>query len=284
MLLAATASGDAQIDAYEMDLKRLGQPSRQIIVQVRNLPCGADRLARLLVAVHDATEERSQAKRGLDLARDNAMLMQETRHRIANSLQIIASVIMMNARRASSEETRGYLRDAHHRVMSVAELQRQLAVSNLDRVSIGGYLTRLCETISASMIGNPEELAIRVDSPDITVAGDVSVSLGLIVTELVINALKHAFPRGGGGRINVGYTQDRNGWTLTVGDDGVGMAAGVFPSVAGLGTGIVRALAEQLGARVELEDRDPGTRVLIVHEETIPRDGRLAHDAPEPAV
>ncbi len=283
VLIAATASGYAEVDTYEMDLQRVDRPPRRIIVNVRNLTSGVGRQVRLLVAVHDATEERAQAKRGLDLARDNALLMQETRHRIANSLQIIASVIMMNARRASSEETRGYLRDAHSRVMSIAELQRQLAQSTRDSVSIGEYLTRLCETISASMISHPDELSIRVEAPNTAVSGAVSVSLGLIVTELLINALKHAFPDRAGGRIDVRYWRDSGGWTLTVEDDGVGMGAGLTPPVGGLGTSIVRALAQQLRARVEVLGRNPGTRVSIVHEQTLMPDGRIAEQAPEPA-
>ena len=95
---------------------------------------------------------------------------------------------------------------------------------------------------------------------------DVSVSLGLIVTELVINALKHAFPPGRGGSIVVGYQSNLPDWALTVSDNGVGMPQGSVPAKAGLGTSIVEALAKQVGATVEVSDTDPGTKVSIVHE------------------
>jgi two-component sensor histidine kinase len=94
------------------------------------------------------------------------------------------------------------------------------------------------------------------------------VSLGLIVTELVINALKHAFPGGRSGNIVVGYHSDAPDWTLTVTDDGVGMPTGPEPTKAGLGTSIVQALAQQVGASVDVSDKDPGTRVSIAHSET----------------
>ncbi|MEO6339281.1 MAG: sensor histidine kinase [Caulobacteraceae bacterium] len=176
----------------------------------------------------------------------------------------------MNARRTSSEEARGHLRDAHSRVMSVAELQQQLAASGTEDVAIGPYLTRLCQTISASMIANPEALAIKVAAPDITVDADVSVSLGLIVTELVINSLKHGFPDGAGGLIDVSYTCAGPTWTLSVSDNGVGMPKVRSKAIAGLGTSIVQALASQLGAIVEVTKGGPGTRVEIVHAVSTP--------------
>ena len=105
-----------------------------------------------------------------------------------------------------------------------------------------------------------------VSSVDATVTtATVSVSLGLIVTELVINALKHAFPgRNQHGKIRVGYLSNGKGWKLTVDDDGNGMAAEA-DSKPGLGSGIVEALAGQLGATVAVTDQGPGTMVSVVH-------------------
>lgn len=94
----------------------------------------------------------------------------------------------------------------------------------------------------------------------------MSVSLGLIVTELVINALKHAFPgHEPEGRIAVDYLANGAGWTLSVGDNGIGMPSGEDME-PGLGTGIVEALAKQLGATVTVTDRSPGTTVSVVHD------------------
>lgn len=92
-----------------------------------------------------------------------------------------------------------------------------------------------------------------------------SVSLGLITTELVINALKHAFPEGRSGKIRVAYEEQRGSWSLEVSDDGTGMAPGV-KAVAGLGTSIVQALARQLDATVRVDDAKPGVLVSVAHE------------------
>jgi two-component sensor histidine kinase len=112
------------------------------------------------------------------------------------------------------------------------------------------------------MIRDPKQLVLEVSTDDTMVAPDVSVSLGLIVTELVINALKHAFSGHRKGRILISYRLTGSDWTLSVSDDGVGMPT-ASKVVAGLGTSIVEALARQLQARVEIAGAHPGTTVSI---------------------
>lgn len=263
-LMNATLSGDAQIDAYEMDLMRAARPPKQLVVNVQKLSYAHADVVWLLVSVADVTEARRSAEANRELVQQNEILMQEVRHRVANSLQIIASVLMQNARRSQSEETRNHLRDAHQRVLSVADLQQQLAASTLGTVRLRLYLTKLCESIAASMIRDPAELVLEVVAEDAVVDAGVSVSMGLIVTELVINALKHAFPNGASGRIAVDYLSLATGWTLSVTDNGIGMP--LIPPESGLGTSIVQALARQLRAELEIRPMHPGTRVSLIHK------------------
>jgi two-component sensor histidine kinase len=95
---------------------------------------------------------------------------------------------------------------------------------------------------------------------------DISTSLGLIVTELVINALKHAFPRHRHGKILVDYRSDGLAWVLSVRDTGIGMPADPADARPGLGTGIIAALARQLDATVRIAAANPGTCVSIIHD------------------
>ena len=127
------------------------------------------------------------------------------------------------------------------------------------------YFTQLCESIAASMIGETDQLSLAVTGFGGDVADRVSVSLGLIVTELVINALKHAFPDGRRGKITVDCDFRTPNWTLSVTDNGVGMPRDPVDVRPGLGTSIVRALAQQLLAVVDVGPADPGTRVAITH-------------------
>lgn len=265
-LLTAIASGSAAVDAYEMDLKRAGDPVRCLILNAHVLDHDPDQALRLVVAVTDITNIRRTEREKDALAREKHVLLQELNHRVANSLQIIASVLMQRVRSVQSEEARGHLRDAHHRVMSIATLQRQLASTATGDVGLRLYFTDLCASIGASMVADPSLLKLTVEADDSVTTADRSVSLGLIVTELVINSLKHAFPDDTAkGKIAVGFQTTAEGWTLSVVDDGVGMQGDNDRSAPGLGTGIVKALATQLSAVVEVSDGKPGTRVAIVH-------------------
>jgi two-component sensor histidine kinase len=265
-LLAATASGHADIDAYEMDVTADGAGTRRVVLNARRLDYGDPSATRLLLSIDDVTDARLAAKATADITRENAVLLQEMQHRIANSLQIIASVLLQSARRVDSSETRLHLFDAHQRVMSIAKLQQQLAVTERRDVALRAYLTELCGSISASMIRPDDRLSLDVRVDESVATAGVSTSIGLIVTELVINALKHAFPRHRPGGITVAYRAQGAGWTLSVGDNGIGMHRRHEHTKAGLGTSIIEALARQLDARIDVQDAAPGTIVSVVHE------------------
>ena len=277
-LMIATASGDEPASPREMDFKRLGRPTRRLIVQARRLSYLDLAQTRLLVAVTDVTDARADAALKDDILRQNSVLLQEVRHRVANSLQIIASVLLQTARRTGSDETRDHLKDAHHRIMSVAALERLLSTSKDSHVEVHDYFSSLCESISASMIGELDQISLTVEGGDGVVEARVSVSLGLIVTELVINALKHAFPDGRPGTIKVDYNFHGPNWILCVRDDGVGMPPPGAAVRTGLGTSIVQALAGQLNAEVDVVPEHPGTKVSIHHVQIA-----LVQDEPDTA-
>jgi two-component sensor histidine kinase len=144
-------------------------------------------------------------------------------------------------------------------------VQKLLSVSEEDQISLGPYLSQLCASLGASMIADPDRLSISVSVDGSVVEAGVSISLGLIVTELVINALKHAFPDQPKGTITVVYRSEGKDWTLSVTDDGIGMPTGVAAPKAGLGTGIVEALARNLRSEIALADAAPGTSITIQH-------------------
>jgi two-component sensor histidine kinase len=273
-LLRATLRG-VELAGYEMDLVRPGRTPRRLVINAHQLAYEDRANTRLLLAVSDVTSARLAERLKDNLIREKAILYQELQHRIANSLQIIASVLMQSARRATSEQTRSDLVETHSRLMSVATLQQQLIASNVGEVQLRSYFTELCQSISASMIRDPGKLRLTVEADETVASADVSVSLGLIVTELVINALKHAFPVTQAGDIVVSYRSQAADWTLSVRDNGVGMSAG-RAAKPGLGTSIVEALANQLGGEVLFADAEPGTQVSVAHRQS---KGRLAQAA-----
>jgi two-component sensor histidine kinase len=267
------ALGDGpELGDYETDLVRPGVAPMRLVVNVQALAHGALDQARVLMVINDVTQARRVKNLNVALLlekdallRERGVLLQEMQHRIANSLQIIASVLLLKARGVKSEETRLSLQDAHDRVMSVAAVQQHLQ-STTGEIEVGPYLTKLCGSLASSMIRESRPLILQVRADDATVSSQEAVSLGLIVTELVINALKHAFPGPRGGRIVVEYIVSQPGWTLSVTDDGIGRAKASPTARVGLGTSVVEALARQLGARVILSDAAPGARVVLVSE------------------
>ena len=198
------------------------------------------------------------------------MLLKEIQHRVANSLQIIAGILMMKARSVTSEETRQHLQDAQLRVISVATVQQHLKSAGKDDViAVGPYLTKLCKSLADSMIADDRAISLEVISDDGLVISSQAVSLGLIVMELLINALKHAFPKDHlNAKVIIRYETYGANWRLTVSDNGVGKT--IEPTTAanakgGLGTSLVKALAQQLEAQVETVSSGR-VRVLQLHE------------------
>jgi two-component sensor histidine kinase len=222
----------------------------------------------ILLGIEDVTGKRALEREKDELLQQKDVLLDEIQHRIANSLQIIASIIMLKAKSVDSEEMRRHLQDAHTRVISVAAVQQHLhASAAIGSMEMQPYLTRLCEALSHSMIGDDRPLILKVVGEGGIATCRDAESLGLIVTELVINSLKHAFTDDRrGGQIIVAYEVSGTDWKLTVADNGVGKPDGVFAQPkSGLGTGIVKALAKQLGAQIETLSGPQGTTVSITH-------------------
>ena len=264
-LLGAVGSGDAEVADYQLEMPIEGGAPRSLRLNAERLAFSDAMPVRLLLTIVDVTASNATQRKMDDLVRQKEVLLQEVQHRVANSLQIIASVLLQSARKVDSVESRAHLTEAHNRVLSVAEVQRQLSLTQVGDVALKPYLTQLCRSIGASMIADHEQLRIEVSGDGSTVDAEVSVSIGLIVTELVINALKHAFPQGRKGLVTVDYQSRSESWDLTISDDGVGMPKNPGAADPGLGTAIVKALASQLGASIAVKDLAPGTRVSVLH-------------------
>jgi chemotaxis protein methyltransferase CheR len=158
--------------------------------------------------------------------------------------------------------------------MSVAAVQQHLHSSaRVDRVEIAPYLSKLSGSLAQSMIGeaSPSTLTVTADKGFVLSAD--AVSLGLIVTELVINALKYAFPDPAkAGVVTITYEVNGTDWKLSVSDNGVGRAENNGPPAkGGLGTSLVKALAQQLDAKVETISGPAGMSVSVTHATFVSR-------------
>lgn len=215
-----------------------------------------------------ARRQEHRIERMAVLLRHKETVLREVHHRVGNSLQIVASILALDARQVHSKEARLHLANAHRRILAVAAVQQQLQTScGGGEVELAAYLRQLCENLTASVVGDSTRIAIDVVADAGTVASAVATNMGLIVTELVINALKHAFRADAGtGRIMVTYRAEGHGWRLTVSDNGtVDLNGDQHPSASGLGTGIVAVLVQQLEGRIEISAGLHGRSVSITH-------------------
>jgi chemotaxis protein methyltransferase CheR len=227
---------------------------------------GAD--TTILLGIEDITERRLLEHQKDELLIQKDVLLNEVQHRIANSLQIIAGIILSKASTVSSEEARLHLQDTHDRVISIAAVQQQLNASGIiGPIEMVPYLTRLSDALATSMIGNDRPVTLKVVGMGGSLSSRQAESIGLITTELVMNALKHAFlTEKMEGRIIIAYDVDGTNWKLSVADNGIGKPDGVFAQPkTGLGTGIIKALAQELNAKVETSAGPEGTTVSITH-------------------
>jgi len=268
-LLGAILTDKEAVERYEVDREFSKIGRRIMLLNARKVFYETGTHSTILLAFEDVTSQRAIERQVQELLREKDMLLGEMEHRVANSLQIIASILLIKARTVQSEETRLQLEDAHQRVLSVAAVQQHLHVGGGGNkpIEVANYLTKLCETLAQSMIGDSRPIALIVDADAGTAISREAVSIGLIVTELVMNALKHAFPsEKPNAAIVVSYKVAGTDWKLTISDNGIGKPdVSASATKAGLGTGLIKALTRQLNAVVDIASDARGTAVTITH-------------------
>ena len=283
-LLAAVVDDGTSLEAFEFerDFANVGK----LTLNLSALPIRDQHglAPMILVSIKDITARRvaEQEKQKLlehteELLEQQRTLLREMEHRIANSLQIIASILLLKAGAVKSEETKNELRAAHQRVMSVAAVQSHLHASQgIEQIEMGPYLTKLSSGLASSMVDPRESIDISVIADRGTLPTSHAVSIGLIVTELIINSVKYAFPDvHASAHVQVIFEMAKADWKLTVADNGRGRRqADNVNASTGLGTALVAALAKQLKAQVSETSSRKGMAVTVTKatfESRLPR-------------
>jgi two-component sensor histidine kinase len=209
---------------------------------------------------------KAMAEREMREARERAeMLLGEVNHRVANSLAMVAALVGLQANALDNEEAKGALAETQVRIQAIAGVHRHLyTTDDVRSVQIADYLHSLAAELEATMQASGNDSRIVVTAENIAIPTEKAASIGVIVTELVTNAIKYAYTGANRGDVRIimrrgeGQTID-----LSVEDDGIGWNGTGTPQGTGLGSRIVKAMAHGLGAQVAYGSQAQGTRVTL---------------------
>ena len=255
--IAVTALKAGAADYLVKDVQGEFIPLLQVAVN------GALRQAQIQKARDEAEAEvHASRDRFAALAAEREMLLREVNHRVGNSLQIIASLLHLQANSSTQEGVKAALTNAMGRVAAVAQVHRRLYTSqDLNSVLLNQYLEALLGDLRRSAEGNRmSRLTLKAEPVEID--PDRAVAIGIIVNELVMNAVKYAYPDGAG-PIHVDLNAQGDDLVLAIADDGVGLNGEIDPRGTGMGQRIVSAMASKLEASVERDPDHEGTRIVL---------------------
>ena len=250
--------------AADYVVKTTAEDFQDLLASALNQAMGGVRLERERDAAREAL---SQANVQLEaVVARQAALLREVNHRVANSLQLIASLVHLQAGALEDEAARAALRDTQARIAAVMQVHRRLYTSDdVQNVNMEEYLSGLIAELQQSLAAVAGgEHPIRLCAQPILLNPDKAVSLGVVVAELVTNAFKYAYPAGEQGEVRVKFeAEPSNHLRLVVEDDGGGMGAGVSARGTGLGQRVIAAMARSLNSRIEYDPNHRGARVVL---------------------
>jgi PAS domain S-box-containing protein len=262
--LETIISGGKSIEAFEVD--RFFSPigRRVMVLNARKVYRPGNKIQQILLAIEDVTEQRRLEHEHAAAHERIAVLLQELGHRIKNSLQIIVAMVSLEARNHKSGEGKAALERVSHRIAALGRLYSMLGETNsVEEVDAASYLEALCRDLveSVQKENGTTSIALKTDIESEPLPVDRAIPLGLIVNELVTNAVKYAFPSETRGTVLVTLKRIPGELRLTVADDGQG--ADPRRADFGLGCRLVEAFARQLGGKVARESGNTGTIVSL---------------------
>ena len=212
------------------------------------------------VTAHEQVDREALENR----IRDKDTLLFELQHRVKNNLQMITALIRLEMRNAASPDKKSFERLAG-RVDSLAILYEALSHNErMEEIDLGVYLSQIASAVMTSHAVEGIRLDMKVDTYPVSI--NVAMPTGLVVNELLTNALKHAFVGRDGGKITLHSVVDGDGCRVTIADDGVGLPPGeIWPRRGKLGALIAQSLKENAKAEFEVNSSpENGTRVTII--------------------
>lgn len=257
-------SGERTFEGFEVEQVFPSIGRRVMCLNARKVYRPGNKIQLILLAIEDVTE-RVRLEREHAIAHEHiGMLLQELTHRVKNSLQIIAAMVGIEARSHKSGEGKAALERVSYRIDALGQLYSKLSKADtVEAVDAATYLDELCrDLISSVHREDGTSIVLKTDIESALLPTDRAIPIGLIVNELVTNAVKYAFPGETRGTVRVTLKRLPGELRLTVADDGQGLDPRRVDS--GLGGRLVEGFAQQLGGQVERESDGQGTTVRLI--------------------
>jgi PAS domain S-box-containing protein len=246
------------------DLFGLCKDGREVPIEIGLNPLRTEEGPLVLASIIDITERAQAAQRLMNSLREKEVLLREIHHRVKNNLAVINSLLYLQSSTTQDEQTLRMLQSCRDRVYSMALVHERLYRSeDLASVDFAEYTEELTNQLFRNHVLSADTIQLKLEVEKIPLDIDRAIPCGLILNELISNALKHAFPNGRSGEIRVSLQRTKNGGLiLSVADNGVGLPdEATLQTRRSLGMRLVHSLATQLDTQIEFLHRDPGTEV-----------------------
>ncbi len=269
-LAAAVILASALLTRTQRQVHALTQRHRGLLSQNEALE------AEVAQRTRDIEEARAHAERERERVE---ALLQDTNHRIGNSLATVSSLLALQMMRSKSDEVRDALEAARQRVHAIASAHRRLRLGDdLESACAEEFLSSVIEDIVKTQTDNGR-IAIRGEIEPLTMSARDATTVGILASELITNALKHAFPDGRRGSVLVSLFRDSDGIpTLRISDDGIGMQMDQGEGEKGLGSAIVRQLSGPFGAEPHYVNGSNGGLCVSISLRTLARAGKKSDE------